>query len=110
MDLVVSGPESEVRDLKISKTTEGVYRANALRVSLVHSLEDACRRYGQERRSIRDDYRVIEADTVMLHIHAFNTHAMYYSLPPGTEVFPLYHYNGKKKDRDDTSVALIPKL
>ncbi|VDO73334.1 unnamed protein product [Heligmosomoides polygyrus] len=80
VDLVIQAPYNELKDL----LSEGQF-PNAVRQKLVKSL-----------RNLIDD--ILEADRVLLHIHAFNTDPVYYRIPVGVSTkIPIFTLEDKTK-------------
>ncbi|VDM65033.1 unnamed protein product [Strongylus vulgaris] len=81
IDLVIQAPYHELKDL----LSEGQF-PNAVRQKLVRSL-----------RNLIDD--ILEADRVLLHIHAFNTDPVYYRIPIGvSNKIPIFTVEDRTKD------------
>ncbi|KIH59536.1 hypothetical protein ANCDUO_10225 [Ancylostoma duodenale] len=81
VDLVIQAPYHELKDL----LSEGQF-PNAVRQKLVKSL-----------RNLIDD--ILEADRVLLHIHAFNTDPVYYRIPVGVSTkIPIFTVEDKTKE------------
>ncbi|VDM60228.1 unnamed protein product [Angiostrongylus costaricensis] len=81
VDLVIQAPYNELKDL----LSEGQF-PNAVRQKLVKSL----------RNSVDD---ILEADRVLLHIHAFNTDPVFYRIPVGVSAkIPIFTVDDKTKE------------
>ncbi|KAK6028533.1 hypothetical protein OSTOST_05418, partial [Ostertagia ostertagi] len=81
IDLVIQAPYNELKDL----LSEGQF-PNAVRQKLVKSL-----------RNLIDD--ILEADRVLLHIHAFNSDPVFYTIPIGVSTkIPIFTLEDKTKE------------
>ncbi|VDL81085.1 unnamed protein product [Nippostrongylus brasiliensis] len=81
IDLVIQAPYNELKDL----LSEGQF-PNAVRQKLVKAL-----------RNLIDD--ILEADRVLLHIHAFNTDPVYYRIPAGVSTkIPIFTIEDETKE------------
>ncbi|VDO27276.1 unnamed protein product [Haemonchus placei] len=81
IDLVIQAPYNELKDL----LSEGQF-PNAVRQKLVKSL-----------RNLIDD--ILEADRVLLHIHAFNSDPVFYTIPIGVSTkIPIFTLEDKAKE------------
>ncbi|XGW11349.1 hypothetical protein V3C99_012672 [Haemonchus contortus] len=81
IDLVIQAPYNELKDL----LSEGQF-PNAVRQKLVKSL-----------RNLIDD--ILEADRVLLHIHAFNSDPVFYTIPLGVSTkIPIFTLEDKAKE------------
>ncbi|ETN86040.1 hypothetical protein NECAME_06115, partial [Necator americanus] len=81
VDLVIQAPYHELKDL----LSEGQF-PNTVRQKLVKSL-----------RNLIDD--ILEADRVLLHIHAFNSDPVFYQIPLGvSKKIPIFTIEEKTQE------------